>query len=107
MKITLKTRQDYMNGHCTHREYYAQFVTPVTKSMVNNVINLSEVTNEKEFKALCKKLGLKVWDSLAGLLMINPSSKIRELGDIPSICGMVCTLKESALQLVEDQNQGE
>jgi hypothetical protein len=85
------SRQDYLNNICSHREYYAQFVTEPIKAIVNhNLGNEIIASNDEHFNdiPLCK------WDNL--------SSHV-STGD--SLCAKVCILKECAKQIKEQQEK--
>ena len=45
----MRTRKQYMDGECTHDEYYAQFVTEQRKQIVLNRLKLEEL--KAHFKA--------------------------------------------------------
>lgn len=81
------TRKDYLADKCTHREYYAQFVTDDLRAAVR-----------ARFGDKPKMSGnLSAWDALFyGVKhMIKP---MKEHGDYLTLAGGVCTLKEAALQ---------
>lgn len=90
------TRQDYLDKKCSHREYYGQMVRHITKDMIGNHIGLLELLKcSSEF---FNEIPLKRWDNLAPLLWVN----FKKYGDVDTLCGRVCILKEAARQIVED-----
>ena len=104
------TRVQYLNKECTHREYWAQFVTPSMKAMV-----LSNMTLERLQRSTDPHLNdipLAQWDQMrnATFHMLN-LVKWREIHypeykDTHSIgwstSDNTCLLKEAARQLVEE-----
>jgi hypothetical protein len=90
------TRKQYMERECTHREYYAQFVTDTTRGMVARLIGverLRESTDEH-----LNDIPLQHWDRLPITL---PRGSMQAAGDWLSLAGKVCILKEAARQLLE------
>lgn len=98
----MKTRIDLLNGECTHREYYAQFVTENIKKSVAN-----RLPKEKLVKAILKdpnlnSIPLAVWDGI-GVTVNNSNINTlhREAGDWTTKVGLVCIVKEAARQIIE------
>lgn len=100
-------RQDYMNGKCSHREYYAQFVTPAVKQMVMDRIGLKELVRSTDEHL--NDIPLNVWDNLAGstrlALMRGDYSCTLRIADDNSLASQVCALKEAAKQIKEENAQ--
>lgn len=93
------TRQDYMNNKCSHREYYAQFVTDDTKNYVLLRIGRDRIVNSKDEHF--NDIPLKLWD-LA--VPHAPGSRgFKEAGDWYSLGTGVCMLKEAARQIKESE----
>lgn len=83
------SREDYLASRCTHRQYYAQFVTPGIRSMVASRFGQRLFTSrDPHFNDIC----LYEWDGLAQSIRAEDNS----------LCARVCTLKESARQLVDE-----
>lgn len=101
----MKTRQDYLNKKCTHREYYSQFVQPWIKKVVLQRFSKDLLKRcIKEDKHL-NNLDLKHWDSMEiGFLRNNSDIRniCRNLKDQYSISTGVCILKEAARQITEE-----
>lgn len=91
-EVSMKTREQYMEGECTYREYYAQFVTEDTKQMVVNAFGVEAIKGHVASDIFAKKrIPLKCWDALAPHVMI--------VGFSLSDC--VCVLNEAARQVAE------
>ena len=89
------TRKDYVfDKKCTHREYYAQFVTDKTKEAV------LDCWGEKLFKSKDEHLNdlpLDTWDR-----MYLPFKDIYDVvGDYHTLGNKVCIAKEAARQIIE------
>lgn len=101
------TRHDYLNNECTHRQYYAQFVTDEMKKHISEDIKKAM---DSEFFNYETGLGysLSFWDAWSQFLILsNPykrkefDKKLRDRGDYISLAGCVSTLKEAARQIVD------
>lgn len=89
MRITEFTRKDRLENKCTHREYYAQFVTDRIKSLVKSQFG------EQLFNSTDPHLNdipLSKWDNLSGTVLRSGFS----------LSDCVCTLKEAAKQIIEE-----
>jgi hypothetical protein len=95
------TRQQLLNNECTHREYYAQFVTEQFVDRVSSRIGKDELLSSKD-KHL-NDIPLKIWDAISPPL--GTGAKMRELGDYLTQSGIVCIAKEAARQFLEKQNK--
>ena len=56
------TRKDYNDNKCTHREYYAQFVSEETKKIVLRYIGLDRLKASKDQHL--NDIALGSWDTL-------------------------------------------
>ena len=97
------TRNEYMNGTVTFREYYAQFVTPEIKQRVLSRFGIERLLQSTDEHL--NDIPLRQWDALAGSgiayngsLIGRPSPR----ADDGSLASAVCTLKEAARQLIEE-----
>lgn len=90
------TRDDYMEHRCSHREYYAQFVTQEVKAAV--VFHIGAAQLQASTDAHLNDIPLVKWDRATA-----PYSRslFKELGDGWSMAGHVCILKEAARQVIE------
>jgi hypothetical protein len=102
------TRQDYMNGRCTHSEYYAQFITPEIQSAVLNTIPTKRIVESKD--PHFNDIAMKHWDSIFGIVgppqgpftiyrQFGLYKKLKEHGDGLSCASAVCIAKEFARQV--------
>lgn len=102
MKYSMK---DYLNGKCTHRQYYGQFVTPAIKQKVLERFGRIRLSSSKE--AHFNDIPLHQWDDLAGCRISKgyqvvgiPTPRTLEDG---SLATAVCILKEAAKQIIEEK----
>ena len=95
----MKTRKQYINKECTHREYYAQFVTEDTKRAVLYVIGKDKLLSSKDEHL--NDIGLKTWDSIG---VFGVGAKLKECGDYLTLAGAVCINKEAARQIIESDS---
>ncbi len=81
------TYEEYINKKCSHREYYAQFVSKRLQGLVALHIGRSRIlaSNCKHFN----DIPLKLWDNM------RPCISAASLGEA------VCILKEAAQQIRE------
>ena len=95
------SRKQYTKGEFTHREYYAQYVGDHERNLVLKKLGLKRL--EKHFQADFQddRIELSEWDAL--MPFIQPDFRSRD--DFPTIAGLVCVLKEAALQVVEQEKQ--
>ena len=61
------TRKDYMTGKVSHDEYYAQFVTEMTKEIVRSSIGMEAILASKD--PHFNDIPLKNWDSLHPVIL--------------------------------------
>lgn len=99
------TRKQYLDKECTHREYYAQFVTQHTRNLVTRAFGTEALV--ASFKAndlhSADYIQLDRWDSLSMRLHVDQQF-MRDCGDYLTLAGAVCILKEAARQVVESSN---
>ena len=106
----MHTRKDYLDQKCTHREYWAQFVTPGMRGMVQHRMDMkrlqsstneyfSDVTTLRDWDvmkdATFRMLDQKAWRDIQYPEYTDPRSIGWSLSD------NTCLLKEAARQLVE------
>ena len=92
------TRKEYLNGSCTHQEYYGQFVSPGTKRRV-----ITGIGKERILSSECphfNDIPLVIWDRIVHMLPVAMS--FESVGDYATQAGLVCTAKEAARQLKEE-----
>lgn len=90
------TRKDYMSNKCTHREYYRQLVTQDIKNHVARALPKS-IAKSKD--PSFNDIPLDTWDRIGSYAV--PCGEFKKLGDIRSMAGVVCVLKEAAQQIRE------
>lgn len=91
------TRNDYIKGICSHRQYYAQFVTKEAKAEVLNIIGINKILKSKDESF--NDIPLYKWDSI--ILPYKSKELLQKAGDFYSLAGQVCILKEIAKQIKE------
>lgn len=92
------TRKQHMDGECSHRTYYAQFVTPGVLDAVRRhftVERLMRCSDQDYFNTI----PLIQWDRLAHA--VPRTQMMRDAGEGWSLGSAVCILKEAGRQLVE------
>jgi hypothetical protein len=102
----MKTKEQYRNKKCTHREYYAQFVTPRVKRIVKDRFGIEQLVNTPDQENL-NTLNLSTWDGLVPLLWMDFTicSLLKSANEWRTLGSGVCILKEAAKQLIEEAKQ--
>lgn len=94
------TRLQYLNGDCSHSDYYSQFVTPSLRESVKNWIGEKDIMNSQNEHF--NDIPLARWDGFQQVVASIPfgiSAKMKELGDSLTLAGTVCIAKEAARQI--------
>lgn len=100
------TRKDYL-ASSNHRAYYAQFVTPAVRLVVERRIGLAALVASKD--PHMNDIPLAKWDAMAGA--IHRACNTKALGEAEgfepgkhgwSLSTSVCIAKEAARQLKEE-----
>lgn len=99
----MHSRQDYLDHKCTHREYYAQFVTPEIVSLVEHRIGRMDILTSRDEHF--NDIPLNRWDNLQWEITCHIDGPLRKAGDFPTLSGCVCTAKEAARQIAERAKQ--
>jgi len=98
------TRQDYMANKATHRQYYAQFVTPQVRDWVEKRFGYLQLGRAVKAGEHLNTIPLHLWDKLANCHILS-NCEIRAMlakaGDGMSLATAVCILKEAGRQVVE------
>lgn len=94
----MKTRKDYLDGKCTHAEYYAQFVTPGITARVSSRIGIERLKQSTDQHL--NDIPLGTWDNLFDGAPMEVTKRLRECGDYPTKAGLVCIAKTAAFQLI-------
>lgn len=100
------TRQDYLNGKCTHQEYYRQFVDDRVLSLADTIISRYGITKAQTGYKTDKHLNfipLRVWDSTSHVISYNTPliNKLHARGDYLTLAGCVCIAKAAAREILE------
>ena len=100
------TRKQYMANQCTHREYYGQFVTDEIKKAVLKTFSKEELVEAYKSDKNFNNLPLRQWDNILEPRRYNLglAKALKEAGDVGgiSLCDCVCTCKEAATQILEE-----
>ena len=97
------TRSDYLEKKCSHRKYYAQYVTPAMWERVEWTFEIERLVSAfRQGDQHFNTFPLRQWDYIALHLPARIIKLMREAGDYPTLAGGVCILKEAALQVVEE-----
>lgn len=114
------TRQNYMNGEASFKEFFSQFVNEGVKAKVLAVIGKEALLASKDEHL--NDIPMKKWDSMAGfrwsiiggqeVAVVKPQTSedvkpidaglLRDTGEGVSCAGLVCIYKEAARQLIEE-----
>lgn len=102
-------RKDYMNGACSHSEYYEQFVTrKLILFLQDNIWSLISDGYDDEFENMRPKdildLPIAEWDLLGHLYfdIMNNKPDLNLYGDTYCDMWKICTLKVAALFAIFD-----
>ncbi len=96
---TFFTRRQYLNHECSHREYYAQFVTNATKRRVFDAFGGCEIASCAS--EVFTEIPLDRWDRVTRG-MIYSLKNLLLAGDQPTPAGLVCIAKEAAAQIRDE-----
>ena len=92
----MKTRIQYLNKECSHREYYSQFVNQSTINGVKSSIGLDKIINSD-----CNHFNdihLVKWDNCS---IYISKDLLSEVGENYTLSTKVCIAKEAAKQIKE------
>ena len=91
------SRKDYLSGECSHREYYAQFVSCDIKVAVVQIIGTEALLASVDENL--NDIPLVKWQTIPkyGLAIT-----MQECGDYLTQAGWVCIVKEAGQQIIED-----
>lgn len=98
------TREDYLNNVCTHDQYYDQFVNTHVRYLVAGSIGRLAIANSTD--ANFNDIDLSNWDALGTLIVgVVGRKKFHDLGDAPTLGGIVCIAKAAARQIRNEAKQ--
>lgn len=92
------TRTQYLNGECSHRAYYAQFVTTDLQEVLRRRLGVARMVTAYKADPNLNTIPLPTW---AGLSILARTNALCACGDYPTLAGSVCILKEAARQVAE------
>lgn len=95
------SRQDYIDGKFTHREYYGQFVNDTIKARLLNYISKNQLLESKD--PHFNDIPLWMWDRIDNNYL-GLTQAMRIAGDYITKAGFVCIFKEAARQIVESEH---
>lgn len=102
------TRKDYLDGKCTHSEYYSQYVESTdAKDLVLTFWDEKTLFEAYKKDKYLNSLPIKDWYDLANRMIIGPKLTFSELGDMNTLSSRVCVLKEAARQIIKKYQQKE
>lgn len=90
------TRKDYLDGKCTHGEYYSQYVTPEIEKLVST-LGPDKIKAAAKVDEYMNNIPLRQWDSMTNFF--HCKSEMEKHGDYPTLAGKVCILKEAARKI--------
>lgn len=94
------TRKDCLDQKCSHREYYAQFVTDEERARVARHFGKAKLLASTD--PHLNDIPLRHWDALSpGPKAV--SEKLLAAGDYSTLAGWVCIYKEAARQIIEEE----
>lgn len=93
------TRKQRLDNECSHREYFAQFVTEMTKETVLHRIGLNTILASTD--NAMNDIELNAWDVLPDFPRAT-FDHMKKLGDFMTMAGKVCIYKEAAKQIQEN-----
>lgn len=92
------TRSQYLNGECSHSEYYSQFVNNSVLGAVKSRFTTEQLQKAFEQDPHLNTIPLQQWDSLG--YSIELFINFKQPGDIKTLAGLVCVAKQAAKQLI-------
>ena len=98
----MKTRKQYLNKECTHREYYSQFVNDWVKQQVSSHIGMEALRDSKD-QYFNDTTNLKTWDRMS--VPSSAHNLMKKAGDYVTLSAIVCINKEAGRQLLESEAQ--
>lgn len=102
---------DFIDGMCSHREYHAQFVTPLLKSCVLKRFNIDFLKKKYAEDASFSGIRAIYWDGIVAEYLARMSdngimemhNELHMRNDFFSTGGMISVAKEAAIQLVNGE----
>lgn len=99
------TREDYMNGKVTHKEFYRSVAHEAGISFANSSmlpkIKAALASGDEHLNTI----PLQTWDALAHVSRTQIATALKKHGDFYSMAGGVCTLKAAAIEAAEIEEE--
>lgn len=88
------TRKDYINGNCSHNEYYGEIVSLANITAPSWIMEMVKDSNDDHYN----DIPLTKWDSAGQSITQNFKIKsiLEERGDSLTAAGIVCMMKQAA-----------
>lgn len=96
----MKTREQYLNDECSHRDYYSQFVPDGWPEAISLMVGKKRLMKAVDDESL-NSIPLSAWGSTRAPL--GASQLMEKAGDYLTLSGIVCINKEAARQWIEAQ----
>ena len=93
------SRKKLLNGECTHRQYYGQFITIGYVKMIGSVFGYETLKTALEENENLSTIKLERWDSIT--VPLGTGQLMKEQGDYLTLSAIVCIAKEGARQFLE------
>ncbi len=93
------TRKDYLEGRCSHRDFYGQIVERAGLVFPSDhaLVQRARRSTDPHYN----DIPLALWGSAAVSAKPAITRALKETGDFWSLAGGVCTIKEAVRRVVE------
>lgn len=95
-EYTEPTRKDYLDGKCSHQEYYRSIVAECGISLENDPIMSKVIASLKSGDQHLNNIPLRTWDVIALGQRARMATVLKSRGDWLTLAGGVCIMKEAA-----------
>jgi hypothetical protein len=93
------TRQQYLNGECSHQEYYVQYVNRQVWHLIANAFPVDKLRAAHAVDKNFHTIELSYWDQLACFIQPN-LDLLNKLGESDTLSWRVCVLKHCAKEFL-------
>lgn len=97
------TRKQYINGECSHHEYYSQFVTDAVLERIKTSIGVETILESKDEHL--NDIPLRRWDNIRVMFYPCVSAIIKEANEGFAPATNVCIGKTAARILAERERK--
>lgn len=98
------TRAQYLNGECTHREFYGAVVKDAGIRYTPEDFIVQRAMESKD--GHYNDIPLTAWDAEAAVARPAISRALKAHGDFWSLAGGLCVVKEAVRQVIERTQRG-